>query len=363
MAESAVQALTPIPLDLTEKEPLQILHVDDDVGFLKVAKYCLETQGPHQVDTAQSVEQAKEKMQQKTYDALVCDYKMPEEDGLQFLKELRDHGNNIPFLIFTGKGREEAAIKALNLGADRYLNKQGDPETVYGELAHAIHQAVKAKLARQAMMESERRYRSIFEEALDAIFVADAETGILLDCNQAASKLVDRDKSELVGKRQRILHPPEQIEGEFSRTFKEHLKEKEGQVLETQVITKNGEIKDVEIKANTLELKGEKLIQGIFRDITERKRIEQKLRNREERLRQALETAVDGVWFIDTEGVTTYVNDAMAEMLGYTKEEMLGKSVLHFASQEEIERFNKLFQRRKKGVREVLQFTFRKKSG
>lgn len=97
---------------------------------------------------------------------------------------------------------------------------------------------------------SEEKYRKQFEEALDAIFLVDAETGIIIDCNRAASELVGREKSELVGKHQRILHPPEEMEGEFSRTFKQHLKEKEGQILEAQVITKKGEIKEVEIKAN-----------------------------------------------------------------------------------------------------------------
>jgi PAS domain S-box-containing protein len=136
----------------------------------------------------------------------------------------------------------------------------------------------------EALRESEEKYRKQFEEALDAIFIADAETGIIIDCNHAASELVGRQKSELVGKHQRILHPPHKIEGGFSRTFKEHLKEKEGQVLETQVITKKGEIKDVAVKANLFKLGGKKLLQGIFRDITERKKMEEERERFEERL-------------------------------------------------------------------------------
>jgi len=112
---------------------------------------------------------------------------------------------------------------------------------------------------------------------LDAIFIADAETGMLINCNRTACELVGRRKSEIIGEYQQILHPPEENEGEFSKTFKQHLKEKQGQVLETQVITKNGEIKDVAIKANVFELKGKKLLQGVFRDITERKKAEERL--------------------------------------------------------------------------------------
>jgi len=136
------------------------------------------------------------------------------------------------------------------------------------------------KAVEKALRKSEEKYRKQFEGTLDAIFVADAETGILIDCNRAACELVGREKSELVGQHQQILHPPEKIEGEFSRTFKQHLKEKVGQVLEAQVITKKGEIKEVAIKANLFELRGQKVLQGIFRDITERKRAEEEAQRR-----------------------------------------------------------------------------------
>jgi PAS domain S-box-containing protein len=136
------------------------------------------------------------------------------------------------------------------------------------------------KESAQKLSVSEEKYRKQFEEALDAIFVADAETGILVDCNRAASELVGREKSELIGKNQRILHPSKEIEGDFSRTFKQHIEEKEGQILEAQVITKRGEIKDVAIKANVFEVRGKKMLQGIFRDITERKKMEAEVKQK-----------------------------------------------------------------------------------
>ena len=130
------------------------------------------------------------------------------------------------------------------------------------------------KKTEEQLRKAEEKYRTQFEGALDAIFVADAETGILIDCNPAATRLVGREKSELIGQHQRILHPPEKIEGEFSKTFKEHLKEKQGQTMETQIITKTGKIRDVAINASLIEVGGRKLLQGIFRDITENKKAE-----------------------------------------------------------------------------------------
>jgi len=158
MIEPTIKASYQVVIGSTEKEPIRVLHMDDEAGFLKAAKRCLEMQGAFQVDTALSVEKAMEKMKKKTFDVIVADYLMPGKDGLEFLKELRGKGSNIPFIVFTGKGREEVAIKALNLGANQYFNKIGDPETVYCELAHGIRRAVEGKRAEEALKESEEKY-------------------------------------------------------------------------------------------------------------------------------------------------------------------------------------------------------------
>jgi len=179
------------------------------------------------------------------------------------------------------------------------------------------------KESAQKLRESEEKYRKQFEEALDAIVLADAETGIIIDCNRATSELVGREKSELVGEHQRILHPLEEREGEFSRTFKQHLKEKEGLVLETQVITKRGEIRDVAIKANIFELGDKKVIQGIFRDITEQKKAEETLRMSEEKYRELINGINDTIWVIDFDGKFIDVNDTAVKVLGYSREKLL----------------------------------------
>ncbi|MDZ7616945.1 MAG: PAS domain S-box protein [Patescibacteria group bacterium] len=119
------------------------------------------------------------------------------------------------------------------------------------------------------LRESEEKYRIQFEKGLDAIFVADAETGMLLDCNPAALKLLGKERSEVVGHHHREMHPPEILDGEFARTFTQHLNEREGQILETQVLTKDGERRDVAIMASQFELRGRTVLQGVFRDITD----------------------------------------------------------------------------------------------
>jgi len=199
------------------------------------------------------------------------------------------------------------------------------------------------KKAEGALRESEERYRVLFEEARDGIALADADTGILLDCNQSLADLVGRNRAELIGQHQAILHPPSGNNTGISATFKKHLTNKEGQVLETQVLTVTGEIREVEIKANLLYLHGRKMLQGIFRDITERKRAEETLRKSEDKYRTILKNIEEGYYEVDLAGNFTFFNDSMCRILRYPKEEMMGMNNRQFTDKEYAKKLFKTF--------------------
>jgi len=144
--------------------------------------------------------------------------------------------------------------------------------------------AIERKQAEEEIRKSEERYSKLFEHALDGIVLADANTGEIIDCNRAAANLVERSKHDLIGQPQSILHPPDDITDGFSESFKKHLEDNEGKVLEARVITSAGKIKYVDIKANLLDLGDRKLLQGIFRDVTERKRSDEAIKEKATRL-------------------------------------------------------------------------------
>jgi PAS domain S-box-containing protein len=184
-----------------------------------------------------------------------------------------------------------------------------------------IRDVTERKKAEEALRESEEKHRKLFEESMDAIIIADVATGIIVDCNPAASKLVGRQKSELVGQHQSIIHPKEQMEGEFTGGFKQHL-ENQTKTHETQIMLKTGEIRDATVKGTMFELKGKKLIQGIFKDITERKQSAQKLREAEKRYHALFNQAPLGVMVIDPQTAKPIeFNDAAHTQLGYSREE------------------------------------------
>ena len=102
MTESMVETSKESSINLTEA-PIRVLNVDDDSDFLKITKRILEVIDAFKVDTALSVDEAIDKMKRTEYDVIVSDYQMPGKSGLDFLKELRASGNNVPFVLFTGR--------------------------------------------------------------------------------------------------------------------------------------------------------------------------------------------------------------------------------------------------------------------
>jgi len=113
---------------------------------------------------------------------------MPEMDGIAFLKKVRTSGNTIPFILFTGKGREEVVIDAINSGVDFYLQKGGDPTAQFAELAHKIRQAVRRKQAERSLYESERRLADIIDFLPDAMVAVDM-SGCVIAWNRANEDL------------------------------------------------------------------------------------------------------------------------------------------------------------------------------
>ena len=124
--------------------------------------------------------------------------------------------------------------------------------------------------AKLRLRELELEYRAIFESASDSIFVISAETGLIFDCNLEATKLVEREKQDVVGKDQKLLFLGQKSGGDLVPVFVEQAQETS--LIEMQIITVRGEVKDVAIKWGTFEHGGKKLLVGVFRDITEQKR-------------------------------------------------------------------------------------------
>ncbi|MFA6468173.1 MAG: PAS domain S-box protein [Bacteroidota bacterium] len=184
------------------------------------------------------------------------------------------------------------------------------------------------KLHEIALLESELRFRSLFENAKDAVFLTDTRTGTIIDVNAEAEKLLKRSRTEIIGKHQSFIHPPDRFE-EADSLFREQILMLGEHAVEFEVIDAHGKMIPVEIKASVVRLDDNRIIaQGIFRDISERKLSEQALRESEEKYRRLFEDSKDGIYITTFDGTILDVNTSMMEILGFrNKSEMLKQNV------------------------------------
>lgn len=132
---------------------IRLLLVDDDPSLLDIGKLFLKKSGAFSIETAESAVTALEMLAVHPFDAVISDYEMPVTDGIAFLREVRRRYRDLPFILFTGRGREEVVIEALNSGADFYVQKGGDPVSQFADLTHKIMQATEKKKQRTHLKE------------------------------------------------------------------------------------------------------------------------------------------------------------------------------------------------------------------
>ena len=180
-------------------DPLRVLYVDDEPGLLEIGKYFLEANGEFVVDTLSSAKEALEHLQKVRSEAIISDYKMPDMDGIQFLVEVRTKFGSIPYILFTGRGREEIVIQAINSGADFYVQKGGQPEAQFTELAHKVRSAVIRHRTEKLARDTERRLSDIINFLPDATFAIDM-AGKVIAWNRAVEELTGVPASDMLGK-------------------------------------------------------------------------------------------------------------------------------------------------------------------
>jgi PAS domain S-box-containing protein len=177
------------------------------------------------------------------------------------------------------------------------------------------------KRAEEMLRESEAKYRNLFEHTKDAVFVADAQTGIIIDANMAACNMLDMPREKIIGMHQSQLHPPAEVE-RYQQIFRNHVENKVAITEELFVQRPDSKRIPVDISASVMELAGKSIIQGSFRDITERKQAEELLQKERDNFYSILERAPYGVMVLEADGKFSFVNAEFTNISGYTLEDI-----------------------------------------
>ncbi len=202
-------------------------------------------------------------------------------------------------------------------------------------MARAANEMVEARRqAEEALRLSEEKYRRLFEESLDPILLADADTGILVDCNAAAERFFGRRRQELVGLHQRELHPAShQREGAPTPDFESAARGDEVGLSDVPLLAAGGEIRYADIQPSRVVIGGRTFLQGVFRDVTRTRQALEELKASEERFHSLFETMSEGValhrLILDEDGeavdyVILDVNSAYEQLTGIPRERAVG---------------------------------------
>jgi PAS domain S-box-containing protein len=312
---------------------ITILHVDDEPEFLALTKAFLEReQERFVVDTATSVEEALKRLDERSYNVIVSDYQMPGLDGLTFLQQVRERSSTIPFIMFTGKGREEVAIEALNRGANHYLQKGTDIVSMYGTLIYAIEEVVSKNWALEALRASESEYRTIFETTGTATVIVEEDATLSL-INTEFERLSGCSRAEIEGKKkwtEFVVHEDLARMSEYHR-LRRNDPNAAPSTYEFRFVDAAGTVKDILLSINMIA--GTKKSLASLLDISQRKKAELALREAEAKYAAVVENSLEGIVILQ-DGMLKFVNSIYSTLMGYTSDELLETNFLEMVAPE-----------------------------
>lgn len=328
-----------------EIQPISVLYVDDEPALLDIGKAFLEQKAGIQVDTKKTATDALRELQKRSYDVIISDYMMPGVNGLAFLKTLKENGDTTPFIIFTGRGREEIAIEAFESGADFYIQKGGDPKSQFAELESKVRKAFNLRRSEKEIVESEKMFRALVENALDGILITDF-SGNILFCNHTAAKIIGvPDAGLLAGLRNVMEFIASESKEAVLRDFSQVAHGIDSYLVNYQLITDNRQTIWVECIGKKIEFQGKPAMIVSMRDITERKKGEEALRESEEKYRLIAENTADLICIHDMSFMPQYISPSVFMMKGFTVEEALAQTAEETWTPESFAMLHELFQR------------------
>ncbi len=263
--------------------PIGVLLVEDsflDQELFRFQFNHFKGKDQFQLGVVESLAEAIQELQRGNVEVVMLDLNLMDSQGLETLRVLKERFPQLAFVVIAGTDDEEQALEALKSGAQDYVVKgQLEPSA----LGRAMMYALERKRSTELFLAQELRYKNIFENSIDAIFIFSPKEHRIKDCNKAMLSLLGADKKSLVGSR--ITHYFREVNQLYPYLMS--LKEM-GQLsdYEVQLIALDGRLVDVLISVVAMKNREGEIIsyQGLVRDITELKQSQERLKEMNEHL-------------------------------------------------------------------------------
>jgi PAS domain S-box-containing protein len=361
MAKKIPSAKSKLKSKISDPQSLRVLIVEDSEDDALLAIRELKKGGYNllyeRVETAAAMRKA---LQDKTWDVILSDYKMPHFSGTKAIALLKETNIDIPFIIVSGAIGEETAVECMRLGAHDYIMK-GDLSRLVPAMEREIAEAAsraERRRAEVALKESEMRYKLIFENMSSCVAIYetadDGEDFIIKDFNRSAEQVEKIGRKDTIGKSVLAVFPGVRDMGLWDilqRVWRsgqpEHFP--------------NAYYKDARVEGwreNYVYKLPTGEVVALYNDITEHKKAEIRIFESEEKYRMLVENSSE-IIFIAQDAKLKFVNKAALTMFGSSYEEMISIPFVEFIHPEDREMVLGSHLRRLRGEAVPSVYTFR----
>ncbi|MBI5657342.1 MAG: PAS domain S-box protein [Geobacter sp.] len=229
------------------------------------------------------------------------------------------------------------------LSGRRHVDRDGTFISLVGVIADITER----KQAETLLRESEDKFRSIFDHAIDGILIADIEQRRIIEANRTACLMLGYAHDELLGLNIEQMHPPEHLQ-ETLALFERIVRKEVTSAEDLLVQRKDGSVFYADINAAHLVMGGQSCVVGTFRDTTERRKTREALLESENRYRSLIQQAAAWIWSTDDQIRHTYSNRYVEGLLGYQVEEFLAMNLFDLIHPDDHDTVRKVIARAKR---------------
>jgi PAS domain S-box-containing protein len=343
----------------------RVLLVDDDHGFIQLASEFLKAGCIEAIDVASSGKEALDRLKENEYDVVLCDHRMPGIDGLQVLKEIRSWGDSVPFVMLAGDSSDDLAEDAFASGANCCIQKRGDIKAQFVEISALVRNLACRRRVEKHLGEELDLYKFITDTSMIGILVVNTDGRVVI-WNKGIVRLTGVRSEEAVGQPLSLESSPI-LARIVDRWKTEELLKGNASSMSTvsYMEAESGKTRYFEVGYFPIPDDKGQLRAGMIPvlESTDRVEIAHALESSEEKHRQLVEFADEGIWAVDNEDRITFANPRMASMMASSHKQMLGRRISELVSDDAKDFADEALSLCREGTDVELDFEFTNAAG